>query len=103
MKHIGREPKPQSDRSRDANRRRYLPVAMPERFALEFQLEKGDWMLEAESGAERFERLDDGSYICSDGASGSGSGASPTTATGSSTPTEARSPIVRLVPLPPAG
>jgi hypothetical protein len=33
---------------------------------LEFQLENGEWMLEAESGAERFERLNDGSYICSD-------------------------------------
>jgi hypothetical protein len=62
---------PHSDHSRDARRRRrYLPVAMPERFALEFQLENGDWMLEAESGVEQFERLEDGSYICSDGAPG---------------------------------
>jgi hypothetical protein len=37
---------------------------MPERFALEFQADDGEWMLEAICLAEQFYRQDDGSYIC---------------------------------------
>jgi hypothetical protein len=49
---------------------RYLAVEMPERFDVQFQSPNGEWMSEALSGADRFQRLDDGSYINSDGASG---------------------------------
>ncbi len=49
---------------------RYLPVEMPERFALEFQDDDGDWMVEAVCLANMFDRLDDGSYIWSHFGSG---------------------------------
>ncbi len=42
---------------------------MPERFVLEFQPEEGTWMEEAQCIAREFERLEDGSYICSPGSS----------------------------------
>jgi hypothetical protein len=43
---------------------------MPGRFALEFQTDDGEWMTEAVCVADQFERLDDGSYICSRFSSG---------------------------------
>jgi hypothetical protein len=43
---------------------------MPEPFALEFQAEDGEWMNEAICRADHFDRLDDGSYICSEFSSG---------------------------------
>ena len=43
---------------------------MPRRLALESQTDDGDWMLEAICLAEHFERLADGSYICSEFSSG---------------------------------
>src|SRR5829696_5783154 len=45
---------------------RYLEVELPERFALEFQRNDGTWMHEAVCVAHRFERLEDGSYLCSE-------------------------------------
>ena len=42
---------------------------MPGRFALEFQTGDGTWMEEAGCLAREFERLPDGSYICSSGSS----------------------------------
>ena len=48
----------------------YLEVKMPERFLLQFQLEDGSWMDEAVCLRRRFERLDNGSYICSEFSSG---------------------------------
>jgi hypothetical protein len=48
----------------------YLQINMPERFLLQFQLENGSWMDEAICLRRRFERLDDGSYICSEFSSG---------------------------------
>lgn len=43
---------------------------MPERFLLQFLTEEREWMTEAVCAADRFERLADGSYICSDFSSG---------------------------------
>jgi hypothetical protein len=43
---------------------------MPERFLLQFQLGDGSWMDEAVCLRRRFERLDNGSYICSEFSSG---------------------------------
>jgi hypothetical protein len=48
----------------------YLEVKMPERFLLQFRLEDGSWMDEAVCLRRRFERLDNGSYICSEFSSG---------------------------------
>lgn len=48
----------------------YLDVDMPPRFALEIQLDDGDWMLEAVCAANQFDRTDDGAYICSSFSSG---------------------------------
>src|SRR5512139_2791662 len=49
---------------------RYLPVEMPDRFELQVQAEHGDWIGEAICLRRRFERLEDGSYICSEFSSG---------------------------------
>lgn len=49
--------------------RRYLPVEMPERFVLQFK-DGGTWIDEAICLRRRFERLNDGSYICSEFSSG---------------------------------
>lgn len=49
---------------------RYLEVEMPERFLLQFMTEDGSWMDEAICLRRRFERLEDGSYICSEFSSG---------------------------------
>ena len=49
---------------------RYLEVEMPERFLLQFMTEDGSWMDEAIGLRRRFERLEDGSYICSEFSSG---------------------------------
>lgn len=43
---------------------------MPERFLLQVLSEDGDWVDEAICLARRFERLADGSYICSEFSSG---------------------------------
>ena len=48
----------------------YLEVELPERFALEFRTDSGEWVTEAICLADRFERLADGSYICSEYSSG---------------------------------
>jgi hypothetical protein len=48
----------------------YLEVKMPERFLLQFRLKDGSWMDEAVCLRRRFERLDNGSYICSEFSSG---------------------------------
>jgi hypothetical protein len=48
----------------------YLEVKMPERFLLQFQLKDGSWMDEAVCLRRRLERLDNGSYICSEFSSG---------------------------------
>lgn len=42
---------------------RYLPVEMPERFVLEFQLDDGSWMDWGAYKADYFQRLDDGTYV----------------------------------------
>ena len=43
---------------------------MPERFLLQFMTEDESWMDEAICLRRRFERLEDGSYICSEFSSG---------------------------------
>jgi hypothetical protein len=43
---------------------------MPERFELQFLHEDGSWWSEATCFARRFERLADGSYICSEFSTG---------------------------------
>ena len=43
---------------------------MPERFELQFLHEDGSWWSEAICRARRFERLADGSYVCSEFSSG---------------------------------
>jgi hypothetical protein len=43
---------------------------MPDRFELQVQLDDGEWLTEAVAAAADFYRLQDGSYICSSGASG---------------------------------
>ena len=48
----------------------YLEVKMPKRFLLQFQLEDGSWMDEAVCLRRRFERLDNGSYLCWEFSSG---------------------------------
>ena len=48
----------------------YLDVKMPERFLLQFRLYVGSWMDEAICLRRRFERLDNGRYICSEFSSG---------------------------------
>ena len=48
----------------------YLEVKMPERFLLQFRLDDGSWMDEAVCLRRRFERLDNGSYLCSEFSSG---------------------------------
>ena len=48
---------------------RYLEIAMPEHFLLEFQAEDGTWIEEAHCLSREVERLEDGSYICSSGGS----------------------------------
>jgi hypothetical protein len=58
---------------------------MPERFLLQLMTEDGSWMDEAVCLRRRFERLEDGSYICSEFSSGSGFAASPITTATSST------------------
>src|SRR4051794_41882799 len=48
----------------------YLAVNFPARFALEVQLDNGVWITEVTATPNDFDRLADGSYICSSGASG---------------------------------
>jgi hypothetical protein len=44
---------------------RYLDVEMPKRFALQLQGSDGAWLDDAVCLQREFERLPDGSYICS--------------------------------------
>lgn len=57
------------DRSEETDAR-FLEVDMPERFELQFLHEDGTWWGEAICLRRRFERLEDGSYICSEFSSG---------------------------------
>ena len=49
---------------------RYAEIEMPPRFDLEVECADGVWRAEARCSAGDFERLADGSYLCSSGASG---------------------------------
>ena len=45
-------------------RRRFLDIAIPERFVLEFLTDTGEWLDHGLYDADSFERGDDGTYAC---------------------------------------
>ena len=66
----GKTPEEDPYRRRIPEPSRYLEVEMPPRFALEAKTATGDWILEAICTPDQFDRLEDGSYICSHFGSG---------------------------------
>jgi len=50
--------------ARSLTRRRFLDIAMPERFVLEFLTDTGEWLDHGLYDAANFERSDDGTYAC---------------------------------------